>query len=160
MTSSETKTRSPTAAERRHIDAVLLELRRHFRQWIDVNDPKASEHDLIGFADYEGQFGTECCQAILERATPLALGRQLVEKHGFAWVMVENAGMWHYGVRHEKLAGPIRLDALEDGHMLKTSLKDEEWRYAGQVTHASYEGILVELTKAPPAGGRRRGWKR
>ena len=89
--------------------------------------------------------------------TAVAHRRELVEKHGFAWVMVEAEGAWHYGVRHEKLARPIRLDGLEDGHMLKTPLKEDEWRYPRQVTHASLEGILVELTKAPPAGRRRRG---
>src|SRR5262245_45379558 len=99
----ENRMRGLTKAERGHVDAVLLELRRHFQQWVDVDDPKASEHSLIAFAEYEGQFGSNCCQPILERATPLALGRELVEKHGFAWVMVEAEGAWHYGVRHEKL---------------------------------------------------------
>jgi hypothetical protein len=149
------RSRALKSVEERRIHAILLELRRHFRGWIKLDDPDASEHDLIAFAEYEGQFGTQCCAEILAKASPFAVGRQLVRKNGFKWCMVESDGAWHYGVRHDRLEQPIRLDTLEDGSMLVTPMKSE--RYPGLVTHKSYEGIVVTLTKAPPVGGRRRG---
>jgi hypothetical protein len=130
--------RSLIPAEKALVTRVLRRLREHFHAWPCL---PGHEHDLAGFAYYEGcGHRWECCRAILAEAAPLALGRELVTKHGFRWVMVRSGRSWRYGVEHPALDRPIDLRSLEDG-----SWNEEEYDQPpcpGKMTHDSLEAIV------------------
>lgn len=130
-------------ADQKAIDAVLAELRAHFHEWSQGLD---HEHDLIGFAFYEGCGGQSCCGDILARAAPLAVGKELVKKHGFEWVMMRASEGWNPAVIHPASGLFIDLQELENGVFL-----DDPYRHAaepGRATHESYEAIVRQIQKA------------
>lgn len=136
-TMSATSVRDLTATEEAAVEDVLRRLREHFREWPCV---EGGEHDLVGFAYYEGCGGTECCGQILIEAAPLALGKELATKHGFRWVMIRSKRTWGYGVVHPGLGQPIDLNSLEGG-----SWNEEEYDQPpcpGRMTHDSLETIV------------------
>jgi hypothetical protein len=99
----------------------------------------------VAFAFYERCGGTECCGAILAEAAPLALGKELVARHGFRWVMVTSGQSRRYGVTHPALDRPIDLASLEDG-----SWNDEEYDQPpvpGRMTHDSLETIVGRVRR-------------
>lgn len=130
--------RGLTPAEEATVEEVLRRLREHFHEWPCV---PGHEHDLVAFAYYEGcGHRGECCREILSEATPLALGQELVIKHGFRWVMVRSGRSWRYGVEHPAVDRPIDLNSLEDG-----SWNEEEYDHPpspGVITHDSLETIV------------------
>ncbi len=132
------RVRTLTPAEEASVEDVLRRLREHFSAWPCL---PGHEHDLVGFAYYEGcGHRWECCRALLAAAAPLALGRELVTEHGFRWVMIRSGRSWRYGVEHPALGRPIDLHALEDG-----SWNEEEYDQPpcpGKMTHDSLETIV------------------
>src|SRR4051794_36493088 len=103
--------RSLTPAEEASIEDVLRRLREHFPAW---PCSRGYEHDLMGFAYYEGcSHRWACCREILAEAAPFALGRGLVTHHGFRWVMIRSVRSWRYGAEHPALGRPIDLASLE-----------------------------------------------
>ena len=140
-------TSKPTPEELAFIDGVLAELRQHFHEWAEwQRDP----HWLIGFAFYEGCGGTECCDAVIGRAAPLALGHRLVEKHGFTWIMLGDMPPRRYAVSHLKHEAPIALDTLETGDWVDP---EDEYDYGppppGWRTHHSYDRIVRHVGQIP-----------
>ncbi len=139
-------TREPTPAEDKRIEEVLGRLREHFKIWCGPN-ARGQEHHLAWFAYYEGCAGRdECCGLILDEAAPFALGRELVEHHGFRWVMLPLDGEWRYGVAHPALDAPIDLFSLEDG-----SWNQEEYDqppYRGMLILDSLESIVERVGRA------------
>ncbi len=106
--------RDLTPAEGASIEDVLRRLREHYSVWSEF--ATGFEHDLMAFAYYEGcSDRDDCCRAILAEAAPFALGRELVARHGFRWVMIGSGAGWRYGVEHPALDRPIDLLSLEDG---------------------------------------------
>src|SRR4029077_12501258 len=88
---------------------VLRRLRDHFHEWPGY---EGREHDLVGFAYYEGCGDSACCGGLLAEAPPAAIGAELVARHGFAWVTLATGRV---GVAHPQLPGPVDLAALEGG---------------------------------------------
>ena len=135
--------RSPTPSEKAFIADVLRRIREHFREWPRYEE---REHNLVAFAYYEGCGGSDHCGQILAEAAPLALGQELVLRHGFEWVMIagNNSGnSWRYGVTHPALNEPIDLVSLEYG-----AWNREEYSTPpspGVVTHDSLETILAQV---------------
>ena len=124
------------------MDEVFAELRAHFHEWSGNYE---SEHDLIGFAYYEGCGGSSCCGSILAQAAPLALGKELVRKHGFVWTMTRAKDDWHFAVVHPSVGLLIDLQSIDDGSWLESAGYDPQ--PPGKRTHASYENIVKELEK-------------
>jgi hypothetical protein len=95
----------------------------------------------VGFAYYEGcGHRWQCCREILAEAAPLALGRELVTRHGFRGVMIRSGRSWRLAVEHPALSRPIDLHALEDG-----SWNEEEYDQPpcpGKMIHDSLETIV------------------
>jgi len=110
------RTRPLTDDDRAIIDTAFRELREHFHEWADDYE---SEHELIGFAVYEGFSGSEHCSAVMEKAAPFAVGKELVENDGFQWVMLEVNGDWHYAVLHPAIRTPIDLETLSTGMWIR-----------------------------------------
>ena len=132
--------RSLTPAEAASVEEALRKLREHFHEW---RCPPGYEHDLVGFAYYEGCGGTRHCGEILAEAAPLALGRELVTKHGFRWVMIRSGRSWKCGVEHPTLGRPIDLNALEDGSWNQREY--DQPPSPGKMTHDSLETIVGRL---------------
>ncbi len=133
-------TRDFTPADQVKLDEVFAALRAHFHQWTNAYE---SEHDLIAFAYYEGCGGSRCCGAILAEAAPLALGKQLVQEHGFKWTMARSQEDWHFAVYHPEAGMFIDLQSLEGG-----SWAQDDPYYPpspGQRTHTSYENIVKQM---------------
>jgi len=105
-------TRSLTSAEEAAIEEVLRKLREHFHEWQGY---EGHEWELVGFAYYEGCGGSNDCGQILVEASPIALGKELVAKHGFRWAMLRSGQSWKYAVEHAALGRPIDLQSLQDG---------------------------------------------
>jgi hypothetical protein len=131
-------TRELTAQDQQRMNTVFAELRAHFHEWSHFE----SEHDLVGFAFYEGCGASPCCGAILSKAAPLALGRELVLKHGFHWVMVRSESGWHYAVTHSTRGLFINVESLEEGSWMKN---EDDTKPAGRRTHDSYDAIVAHL---------------
>lgn len=131
-------TRELSAQDQQHMEAVFTELRVHFHEWPNFE----SEHDLVGFAFYEGCGASPCCSSILSKAAPLALGKELVQKHGFHWMMVRSTGGWHYSVTHSTRGLFIELEALEDCAWSKNKYDSQP---IGRRTHDSYDAIVAYL---------------
>ncbi len=106
-----TVTRQPTADEFSYINEILARLRNHYHQW-----PEYGENylELVRFAYYENCGNSECCGLLLAEAAPIALGNELVVKHGFTWVMTRPENDWHYSVAHPAFESPIDLTMLEN----------------------------------------------
>lgn len=138
---SDYSTRELTPSEEKFIADLLHELCNIFRVWVHS---EGFEHDLIGFAYYEGCGGPEQPYSeLLARASPFALGRELVSRHGFRWVMIASGSEWRYGVTHPALHQPIDLVSLEDG-----SWNHEEYDEppdAGRMTHDSFDTIVAQV---------------
>jgi hypothetical protein len=132
--------RDLTRPEKAFIADVLRRLREHFPEW---KFAEGSEHSLVGFAFYEGCGGTRHCGQILAESAPFALGQELVNEHGFHWVMLSSGETARYGVMHSTLKEPINLGSLEDG-----SWNDEEYDFPpspGRRTHDSLETIVERV---------------
>jgi hypothetical protein len=145
-------TRDPTPSEGAFVEEVLRRLREHFLEWC-APETEGHEHHLAAFAYYEGCGRSDHCRAILGEAAPFALGRELVARHGFRWVMIAAGDAWRYGVAHPALSAPIDLLSLEDG-----SWNDEEYDPGcephpgdGFMTHDSLETILRRARERSPA---------
>ncbi len=122
---------------------MLRRLREHFpKEWPGCIE--GHEHDLMGFAYYEGcGHRWECCRELLAEAAPFALGQALVADHGFRWVMIRSGRSWRHGVEHPALGRPIDLASLEDG-----SWNEEEYDQPpcpGRMTLDSLETIVRKL---------------
>jgi hypothetical protein len=146
------RVRDLTPAEEATVEGVLRRLREHYpKSWPGCIE--GHEYDLMGFAYYEGcGHRWECCREILAEAAPFALGRELVAKHGFRWVMIRSGRSWGYGVEHPALDRPIDLDSLEDGPW-----NEEEYDQPpcpGRMTHDSLETIVRRL-REPDRGASR-----
>ncbi len=137
---SRTSTRSLSKNDEVRMAEILGELREHFKEWSE-NYP--SEHELIGFAYYEGCGRSICCRDILKRAAPIALGKELVAKHDFEWVMVRASGGWHYAVKHSSTGLFVDLEEIDDGKWSGANPYQEV--PSGQHTHDSYEAIIEHL---------------
>ena len=77
----------------------------------------SSEHELVGFALDEGFGGGSAhCGGVPRKAAPFTLGKRLVERDGFEWVMVEAAGGggWHHAVTHPARGEPVDLMTLDE----------------------------------------------
>ena len=61
-------------------NAYLTELRCIFSVWSGQYE---DEYDLLDFAYYEG-----CCEPIMAIAAPYVMGKSLVKKFNFRWIMV------------------------------------------------------------------------
>ena len=143
----ELSTRDLTPSEEAHVADVFRRLREHFYVWSAPETP-GHEHDLVAFAYYEGcHRRDECCRAILGEAAPLALGQELVTRHGFRWVMIASGDAWRYGVAHPALSRPIDLLSLEDGswNEVEYSGGSEPHPGDGSMTHDSLETILERV---------------
>jgi hypothetical protein len=112
---------------------VLRRLREHFHEWPGY---EGHEHDLVGFAYYEGCGDRPCCGDILAEAAPVALGAELVARHGFAWASL---GPGRLAVTHPALAGPVDLAALEGGAWCDEPPGTPS---RGEVTHGSLAGLV------------------
>src|SRR4051794_40962423 len=97
--------RDLTRPEKAFVAAVLRRLREHFPEWNKNDSAGGAEHDLVGFAFYEGCGDTRHCGEILAEAAPFALGQELVTRHGFRWVMLSSGEAARYGVMHPALDG-------------------------------------------------------
>jgi len=71
-------------ADLEYIERTLQELKEHYKEWVNSYSPNPL--DLCQFAYYEQCGGTECCNEILERGSPIALGNELVSKGVCEWV--------------------------------------------------------------------------
>ncbi|HXD86787.1 MAG TPA: hypothetical protein VN641_09845 [Urbifossiella sp.] len=136
-------TRGLTPAEQAAIEEVLRKLREHFHEWQGY---EGDEWKLVGFAYYEGCGDSDDCGQILVEASPIALGKELVAKHGFRWAMLRSGQSWKYAVVHPDLGRPIDLQALEDG-----SWNEEEYDEppeSGKLTHDSLDTIVRRVEQA------------
>lgn len=95
------------------------------------------------FAYYEGHGGSECCGSTLAAAAPLAVGKELVERHGFFWIMVRAEGGWHFAVTHPSTGLFIDLENLDNGEWLKDEFPKR--RAPGEWAHDSLPFILKAL---------------
>lgn len=120
------------------IDSVLLRLKEHFHESADD-----FEYNLVGFAFYEGCGGSDHYGAILAEASPLALGKELVLRHGFTWAAVREGDEWHFAVTHPRLESPIDLTTLEDGRYDSDTY--DEPPDPGEVTYQALDGILRKV---------------
>src|SRR5690349_24152783 len=105
-------TREFEAADQKQLDEIFAGLRAHFHEWSQNHD---NEHDLIGFAYYEGCGGSSCCGSILSRAAPLAVGKELVAHYGFQWTMARTKDDWDFAVVHPSLGLFVDLRDLDSG---------------------------------------------
>jgi hypothetical protein len=117
--------------------AVLAELRAHFKEW---TGSEGFERTLLDFAVYEGCASSTHCYEIMLRAAPAALGHRLVERHGFEWVMLQTPAGERLGVHHPKLNEPIDLWTLESGRWNRKRYKSMPTPF--QVIHDSYAYIV------------------
>jgi hypothetical protein len=137
-------TRDLTPSEEAFIADVLRRLREHFPEWCGPNS-EGYEHDLAAFAFYEGCGGSEHCGAILAEAAPFALGRELVARHGFRWVMLASGNGWRYGASHPALDQPLDLLSLEDGSWNEVEYDPGGEPSPGKLTHDSLETIVERV---------------
>lgn len=138
---------NPTPDELAVITTMLAEVRQHFHEWADW---PADAHWLIGFAFYEGHGGSDCCDAVIARTTPFALGHRLVEQHGFTWTMLGDAPPRRYAVSHPKHEAPIALDTLEAGNWMDPEDEgDCQPPNPGWRTHHSYRRIVEHIGQIP-----------
>ncbi len=127
--------KSLTDEQRAYVADVVRRLHEHFHEWTWF---EGQPHDLVGFAYYEGCGGNECCDAVLAEAAPVALGAELVARHGFAWVPL---GLGRLAVAHPALAAPVELAVLEGGAWCgPDELPGRPSR--GEVTHNSLPGLV------------------
>jgi hypothetical protein len=131
-------------SEKSRITRVLRRLREHFHEWPGYG---GREHELIAFAYYEGCGDSECCGALLTEAAPIALGAELVARHGFRWIALDYEAGSRLGVAHSALDRSIDLCALERGDWCE-DLRDSP--AAGQNTHESLAGLVRAAGGAPP----------
>lgn len=129
--------RALTRAEKTGIADVLRRLREHFHQWPGCEE---HEHQLVAFAYYEGCGDSRCCGALLAEAAPIALGAELVSRHGFRWVALASGTGWRYGVTHPNLTGPIDLGSLEGGEWC--TIPSDGSFSAGEATHESLANLV------------------
>ena len=146
-TSAAPSIRDRTAPEEAHAADVFRRVREHYREWCGPNS-EGYEYDLVAFAYYEGcHRRDECCRALLTEAAPLALGQELVARHGFRWVMLGVGDTWRYGVTHPALSDPIDLLSLEDGSWNEFEYDPGSEPTVGRMTHDSLETIVERVGK-------------
>ena len=133
--------RSLTTIEETTIHDVLRKLREHFNGWTWFHD---CELALMQFAYYEGcGHRWNCCLEILTEAAPFALGKELVSKHGFRWVMARSGRTWRYAVEHPALDRPVVLASLEDRPW--DAEKYDSQPDPGRMTIDSLETIVAQI---------------
>jgi hypothetical protein len=133
--------RELTPEERVANDLVLRELREHFSEWSEYD----SEHELIEFAIYEGCSDAEHCSDVLRRAAPLALGKQLIEREGFMWVMVQRESGWQLALAHTAIAEPIDMAAVTAGKWNREQY--DEKPNVVQLVNDSYAALAAAATQ-------------
>ncbi len=132
--------RELTTDEKSIVSARLADLRRTFAVWSDdYDDDYGDDYNLIAYAYYEG-----CDQPVLAAAAPYAVGRSLVEKNGFTWVMVQSGSSWHHGVIHPMLPEPIDLLDLESGKWCRPE-PDDEPPQPGEATMDSLDVLILAV---------------
>lgn len=106
------------------IESRLARLREHSKCW----PTKAGfEWELCRFAYYEGSDRhSPGCAEILEKASPLALGRELVERHNCNWCIIESSSVPRIGVNHQLLDAPVDLFALDSSPLLDPDGHDDD----------------------------------
>lgn len=112
-----------TKAESTDVEDQLERLRDHYECW---PTERGNEWRLSRFAYYEGCDRTPACAEILAIASPLALGRELVERHGCEWCMIETDDGARIGVAHHSLEMPIDLYGLDSSPLLDPDEHDED----------------------------------
>jgi hypothetical protein len=136
--------RQLTADEFAYVNETLTRLRDHYHQWPEYGDDYL---ELIKFAFYENCGDSDCCGKLLAEAAPIALGNELVTKHGFSWIMTQPDHEWHYSVAHPALDSPIDLTSLENREW-----NDEEYvgteLSAGEITVNSLDCIVRRTRSA------------
>lgn len=132
-------TRQFESTDEAKLKEVLSVLREHFHEWTYDFD---SEHDLVGFAYYEGCGSSACCAGILQQAAPLALGKELVTKHDFEWVMTRGKTGWQFAAIHPSSGLFIDLQEIENGCLLPGHSPDQP---PGKITHDSFENIVKTI---------------
>ena len=130
-----------TGEQQGHIADVLRRLREHFHQWPGY---EGHEHDLVGFAYYEGCGDSACCGDLLAEAAPVAVGAELVARHGFRWVSL---GPGRLGLTHPALAVAIDIAELGRGAWSNDS---PESPARGEVAHASLAGLVQAVGSRLP----------
>ena len=117
-------TREPTEEEMDLIELQLERLREHFKCW---PTKVGYEWDLCRFAYYEGSDRRDPKGAgILAAAAPLALGRELVERHECDWCMIDSSSTSKFGVKHQSLDTAIDLFALDESPLLDPDEHDDD----------------------------------
>lgn len=106
------------------IESKLALLRERFKCWPTES---GSEWHLCRFAYYEGsdRHSTACAE-ILELASPLALGRELVERHNCNWCVIESSSGPRIGVNHDSLDSAVDLFALDAVPLLDPDEHDDD----------------------------------
>jgi hypothetical protein len=120
----------------------LRRLRDHFHEWPCY---EGGEYEWVGFAYYEGCGDSACCGDLLAEAAPVALGAELVARHGFVWVSL---GPGRLGVAHRALAEPVDLAAVAGGGWCD---EPPETPARGHVTHGSLAGLVRAVGGRLPA---------
>ena len=117
-------TRAATRSELAEIDSKLAQLRDEFKCW---PTKMGFEWDLCRFAYYEGsdRHSPECA-VVLAATAPLALGRELVERHNCEWCIIESSSGARIGVCHQSLDGPVDLFALDSSPWLDPDEHDDD----------------------------------
>jgi hypothetical protein len=137
-------TRQPTPDEFSYITETLVRLRNHYHQWPEYGEDYL---DLVKFAFYENCGNSDCCGRLLAEATPIALGNELVNKHGFSWVMTHRENDWHFSVAHPAFESPIDVTTLENREW-----NDEDYDgielSPGEVTADSLDCIIRRMHSA------------
>ena len=125
-------TRDPTPSEGAFVEEVLRRLREHFLEWC-APETEGHEHHLAAFAYYEGCGRSDHCRAILGEAAPFALGRELVARHGFRWV-----------IRGEAEDALVELADVVDGKREPATVAGLSWRERGFARHNPTRPFLME----------------
>lgn len=117
-------TRAATRRELAAIESKLGHLRDAFKCW---PTKLGFEWDLCRFAYYEGsdRHSTELAD-VLGATAPLALGRELVERHNCEWCMIESSSGSRIGVHHQSLDAPVDLFALDSSPRLDPDEHDDD----------------------------------
>lgn len=115
--------RAASRREMKSIESQLSHLRDAFKCW--PTNP-GFEWALCRFAYYEGSDRHSAELAlVLSSSGPLALGRELVERHNCEWCRIETASGPRIGVFHRSLDSPIDLYSLDESPLLDPDEHDD-----------------------------------
>lgn len=137
---------TPNEREQAYIVESLRRLREHFKIW----PSEGAEHDLLGFALYEGCYKDAASGRIIAETAPFALGHELVSYYGFEWVIItRDVHVARYAVWHPRLERPIDLLGLEDGEWADPDARCDEPPSPGELTLDSLVPILKAVGLRP-----------